>query len=163
MFWIVLFLHPRHQDNTLNVFTPRKHVHRLDFLKFQKPTLLRSHWIWQSVVALFLLFITYTRVRLPPVCRKSSMSSMKLRDKKLRVKTPEKADAMRLWPHGIFFDLKWWWRRRDSNPWPYGCEPYALPAELRPHVYWVVFAGPAEHQTWAPSWATPPYIIYNDV
>ena len=27
-----------------------------------------------------------------------------------------------------------WWRRRDSNPWPYGCEPYALPTELRPHI-----------------------------
>ena len=28
-----------------------------------------------------------------------------------------------------------WWRRRGSNPRPYGCEPYALPAELRPHLY----------------------------
>ena len=26
-----------------------------------------------------------------------------------------------------------WWRRRGSNSRPYGCEPYALPAELRPH------------------------------
>ena len=26
-----------------------------------------------------------------------------------------------------------WWRRRDSNPRPLGCEPNALPAELRPH------------------------------
>ena len=25
-----------------------------------------------------------------------------------------------------------WWRRRDSNPRPLGCEPNALPAELRP-------------------------------
>ena len=25
-----------------------------------------------------------------------------------------------------------WWRRRGSNSRPYGCEPYALPAELRP-------------------------------
>ena len=27
-----------------------------------------------------------------------------------------------------------WWRRRGSNSRPYGCEPYALPAELRPHI-----------------------------
>ena len=27
-----------------------------------------------------------------------------------------------------------WWRRRGSNSRPYGCEPYALPAELRPQV-----------------------------
>ncbi len=27
-----------------------------------------------------------------------------------------------------------WWRRRGSNSRPYGCEPYALPAELRPHL-----------------------------
>ena len=27
-----------------------------------------------------------------------------------------------------------WWRRRGSNSRPYGCEPYALPAELRPHM-----------------------------
>ncbi len=27
-----------------------------------------------------------------------------------------------------------WWRRRDSNPRPLGCEPNALPAELRPHL-----------------------------
>ena len=26
-----------------------------------------------------------------------------------------------------------WWRRRDSNSRPLGCEPNALPAELRPH------------------------------
>ena len=25
-----------------------------------------------------------------------------------------------------------WWRRRESNSRPYGCEPYALPTELRP-------------------------------
>ena len=25
-----------------------------------------------------------------------------------------------------------WWRRRGSNSRPYGCEPYALPTELRP-------------------------------
>jgi hypothetical protein len=29
---------------------------------------------------------------------------------------------------------KWLWRYGDSNPGPYGCEPYALPAELYPHV-----------------------------
>ena len=28
-----------------------------------------------------------------------------------------------------------WWRRRGSNSRPYGCEPYALPAELRPRVF----------------------------
>ena len=28
-----------------------------------------------------------------------------------------------------------WWRRRGSNSRPYGCEPYALPAELRPHLF----------------------------
>ena len=27
-----------------------------------------------------------------------------------------------------------WWRRRGSNSRPYGCEPYALPAELRPQI-----------------------------
>ena len=27
-----------------------------------------------------------------------------------------------------------WWRRRGSNSRPYGCEPYALPAELRPQT-----------------------------
>ena len=27
-----------------------------------------------------------------------------------------------------------WWRRRGSNSRPYGCEPYALPAELRPRI-----------------------------
>ncbi len=27
-----------------------------------------------------------------------------------------------------------WWIRRGSNPRPYGCEPYALPAELRTHM-----------------------------
>ena len=30
----------------------------------------------------------------------------------------------------VFF----WWRRRGSNSRPYGCEPYALPAELRPQL-----------------------------
>ena len=32
--------------------------------------------------------------------------------------------------------MEWflWWRRRGSNSRPYGCEPYALPAELRPHT-----------------------------
>ena len=29
----------------------------------------------------------------------------------------------------------YWWRRRGSNSRPYGCEPYALPAELRPHWF----------------------------
>ena len=28
-----------------------------------------------------------------------------------------------------------WWTRRGLNPRPYGCEPYALPAELRPHFF----------------------------
>jgi hypothetical protein len=32
------------------------------------------------------------------------------------------------------FSDKLWWRRRGSNSRPYGCEPYALPAELRPHI-----------------------------
>ena len=27
-----------------------------------------------------------------------------------------------------------WWTRRDSNPRPLGCEPNALPAELRAHI-----------------------------
>ena len=40
----------------------------------------------------------------------------------------------------IFLDEKvlvrtFWWRQRDSNPRPYGCEPYALPAELCPHNF----------------------------
>ena len=30
--------------------------------------------------------------------------------------------------------LSRWWRRRGLNPRPLGCEPNALPAELRPHV-----------------------------
>ena len=30
--------------------------------------------------------------------------------------------------------ILFWWRRRGSNSRPYGCEPYALPAELRPHL-----------------------------
>ena len=28
-----------------------------------------------------------------------------------------------------------WWRRRDSNSRPLGCEPNALPAELQAHFY----------------------------
>ena len=32
------------------------------------------------------------------------------------------------------FTALFWWRRRGSNSRPYGCEPYALPAELRPHL-----------------------------
>ena len=32
------------------------------------------------------------------------------------------------------FVVTFWWRRRGLNPRPYGCEPYALPAELRPHT-----------------------------
>ena len=35
----------------------------------------------------------------------------------------EKDQVVRL---GLF-----WWTRRGSNSRPYGCEPYALPAELR--------------------------------
>ena len=31
-----------------------------------------------------------------------------------------------------------WWRRRGSNSRPYGCEPYALPAELRPQIVHLV-------------------------
>ena len=31
-----------------------------------------------------------------------------------------------------------WWRRWDSNSWPLGCEPNALPTELRPHIDSVV-------------------------
>ena len=27
-----------------------------------------------------------------------------------------------------------WWRRRGLNSRPLGCEPNALPAELRPHI-----------------------------
>ena len=30
-----------------------------------------------------------------------------------------------------------WWRRRGSNSRPYGCEPYALPAELRPRIHFL--------------------------
>ena len=52
-----------------------------------------------------------------------------------------------------------WWRRRDSNPRPYGCEPYALPAELRPHVIFTFCPGPAQRSTWGPSRATGPYMI----
>ena len=33
----------------------------------------------------------------------------------------------------------YWWRRRGSNSRPYGCEPYALPAELRPHIKHKIF------------------------
>ena len=29
--------------------------------------------------------------------------------------------------------LSFWWTRRDSNPRPLGCEPNALPTELRAH------------------------------
>lgn len=29
--------------------------------------------------------------------------------------------------------LRIWWRRRGSNSRPYGCESYALPAELHPN------------------------------
>ena len=49
---------------------------------------------------------------------------------------------------GFFFDIKiaasdmslaaMWWRRRGSNSRPYGCEPYALPAELRPHDFFYI-------------------------
>ncbi len=28
-----------------------------------------------------------------------------------------------------------WWRRRGLNSRPLGCEPNALPAELRPHLF----------------------------
>ncbi len=40
--------------------------------------------------------------------------------------------------------LSWffhWWTRRDSNPRPLGCEPNALPAELRAHfaAFWPFF------------------------
>ena len=49
-------------------------------------------------------------------------------------------------PHGQYKLTMWrvlenhdlrdseWWRRRGSNSRPYGCEPYALPAELRPQI-----------------------------
>ena len=30
-----------------------------------------------------------------------------------------------------------WWRWRDSNPWPPACRAGALPAELHPHIYGV--------------------------
>ena len=30
--------------------------------------------------------------------------------------------------------ILFWWTRRGSNPRPLGCEPNALPAELRAHI-----------------------------
>ena len=38
----------------------------------------------------------------------------------------------------------YWWRLRESNPWPPACKAGALPAELNPHIrFWVTpFQGP---------------------
>ena len=38
-------------------------------------------------------------------------------------------------PAGIRRDFLFVWTWRDSNPWPLGCEPNALPTELQAHIF----------------------------
>ena len=42
-------------------------------------------------------------------------------------------------PSFFFGWTRRWWRWWDSNPWPPACRAGALPTELHPHIYEVVF------------------------
>ena len=60
----------------------------------------------------------------PPDARNSALQNRPVRSSSKKItRTPQKQYSC------------YWWRRRGSNSRPYGCEPYALPAELRPHWF----------------------------
>ena len=59
------------------------------------------------------------------------------------------------------YPFLFWWIRRDSNPRPLGCEPNALPAELRTHLHFccIIIAHSSEKSTVI--FVAPPIFFQN--